>query len=98
MESIGIEPNASRRFVCPLSVGGVSALIDVKVIVEQGIATAEGLAVDWLAQNLYWVDSTLDQIEVAKLDGRWRATVVAGQMHNLRALALDPREGYVLSR
>ncbi len=71
------------------------ALTDFRIIVEHGIATAEGIAVDWMGENLYWVDSSLDQIEVAKLDGSMRATVVAGKMQNLRALALDPREGFV---
>lgn len=68
-------------------------LSDVKVIVEHGIATAEGIAVDWIGHNLYWVDSSLDQIEVSKFDGRWRTTVVSGQMQNLRAIAVDPRRG-----
>lgn len=65
----------------------------MRVIVEYGIATAEGIAVDWVGENLYWVDSSLDQIEVAKFDGRYRTTVVSGQMQNLRAITLDPRKG-----
>lgn len=35
---------------------------------RQGLSTAEGLAVDWVAGNLYWVESSLHQIEV----GTWR--------------------------
>lgn len=31
---------------------------------QQGLSTAEGLAVDWVAGNLYWVESSLHQIEV----------------------------------
>lgn len=40
-------------------------LTDIQPIVTYGIWTAEGLAVDWLGKNLYWVDSLLDQIQVS---------------------------------
>lgn len=63
------------------------------VVAWQGLATAEGLAVDWAGGNLYWVESRLHQIEVARLDGRHRRTLLAGGMEAPRALALDPAEG-----
>ena len=49
-----------------------TSITDITAIVENGLGTAEGLAVDWIGQNIYWVESKLDQIEVAKLDGRFR--------------------------
>uniref|UniRef100_A0A1I7WGY1 EGF-like domain-containing protein n=1 Tax=Heterorhabditis bacteriophora TaxID=37862 RepID=A0A1I7WGY1_HETBA len=58
-------------------------------------ATAEGLAVDWITSNVYWVDSNFDDIEVILLDGSMHATVVSGDMVNPRALALDPSSGYM---
>ncbi|XP_011852779.1 PREDICTED: low-density lipoprotein receptor-related protein 1B-like [Mandrillus leucophaeus] len=70
--------------------GGVSA---IEVVVEHGLATPEGLTVDWIAGNIYWIDSNLDQIEVAKLDGSLRTTLIAGAMEHPRAIALDPRYG-----
>ena len=69
------------------------SLINIQPIVETGLSTAEGLAVDWIGQNLYWVESNLDQIEVAKFDGAYRKTLIAGQMENPRSIALDPRLG-----
>lgn len=74
-------------------VGG--SLGNIEVVVQTGLSTAEGLAVDWLGQNLYWVESNLDQIEVAKLNGSFRRTLVAGDMESPRAVAVDPRDGYV---
>lgn len=68
---------------------------NVDVVVRSGLLTAEGLAVDWIGLNLYWVDSNLDQIEVARVNGSFRRTLVAGDMSNPRAIALDPREGLV---
>ncbi|XP_031410179.1 low-density lipoprotein receptor-related protein 1B-like [Meleagris gallopavo] len=70
--------------------GGVSA---IEVVVQHGLATPEGLTVDWIAGNIYWIDSNLDQIEVAKLDGTLRTTLIAGAMEHPRAIALDPRYG-----
>ncbi|XP_060522093.1 prolow-density lipoprotein receptor-related protein 1 isoform X3 [Cylas formicarius] len=74
-------------------VGG--SLGNIEVVVQTGLSTAEGLAVDWIGQNLYWVESNLDQIEVAKLNGSFRRTLVAGEMESPRAIALDPRDGYL---
>ncbi|XP_043929607.1 low-density lipoprotein receptor-related protein 1B, partial [Protopterus annectens] len=64
-----------------------------EIIIQHGLATPEGLAVDWIANNIYWIDSNLDQIEVAKLDGTMRTTLIAGSMEHPRAIALDPRFG-----
>ncbi|XP_077556086.1 LDL receptor protein 1 isoform X2 [Haemaphysalis longicornis] len=69
------------------------SLSSIEVVVETGLATAEGLAVDWIGENLYWVESNLDQIEVAKLNGSFRRTLVAGNMESPRAIVLDPRYG-----
>ncbi|KAJ8961610.1 hypothetical protein NQ314_005912 [Rhamnusium bicolor] len=74
-------------------VGG--SLGNIEVVVQTGLSTAEGLAVDWIGQNLYWVESNLDQIEVAKLNGNYRRTLVAGEMESPRAIAVDPRDGYL---
>lgn len=75
-----------------------SGVIGVEVVVQHGLATPEGLAVDWVAGNLYWIDSNLDQIEVAKLDGAMRSTLIAGGMEHPRAIALDPGHGWVCTR
>ncbi|XP_029850375.2 prolow-density lipoprotein receptor-related protein 1 [Ixodes scapularis] len=75
--------------------GSISSgsLSSIEVVVQTGLATAEGLAVDWIGENLYWVESNLDQIEVAKLNGSFRRTLVAGNMESPRAIVLDPRYG-----
>lgn len=71
----------------------LSALTSYDVVIQYGLATPEGLAVDWIAGNIYWVESNLDQIEVAKLDGTMRTTLLAGDVEHPRAIALDPRDG-----
>lgn len=72
-------------------IGG--SLSKIEVVVHSGLSTAEGLAVDWIGENLYWVESNLDQIEVSRLNGSFRRTLVAGEMESPRAIALDPRDG-----
>ena len=68
-------------------------LYDISVVVKSGLSTAEGLAVDWMGQNLYWVESNFDQIEVARLNGSFRHTLIAEDLESPRAIALDPRFG-----
>lgn len=82
----------ANHFPCPfLSI--LVALTSFDVVIQYGLATPEGLAVDWIAGNIYWVESNLDQIEVAKLDGTMRTTLLAGEVEHPRAIALDPRDG-----
>lgn len=76
----------------------VSGVTGIEVVVQHGLATPEGLAVDWITGKLYWIDSNLDQIEVAKLNGDMRTTLIAGGMEHPRAIALDPGQGYVVPR
>ena len=76
--------------------GWCTGVSGIEVVVQHGLATPEGLAVDWIAGNLYWIDSNLDQIEVAKLNGEFRSTLIAGGMEHPRAVALDPDHGLVL--
>uniref|UniRef100_A0A671SMQ9 Low-density lipoprotein receptor-related protein 1B-like n=1 Tax=Sinocyclocheilus anshuiensis TaxID=1608454 RepID=A0A671SMQ9_9TELE len=70
-----------------------SGVSSIEVVVQHGLATPEGLAVDWIAGNLYWIDSNLDQIELSKLNGELRTTLIAGGMEHPRAIAVDPGQG-----
>lgn len=36
------------------------------------VLNPDGIAVDWIARNLYWTDTGPDRIEVAKLNGTSR--------------------------
>lgn len=38
------------------------------VFISEGLDVTEGIALDWIARNLYWVDSSLNTIEVASLE------------------------------
>lgn len=50
------------------------------------------MAVDWIGRNLYWVDSSLDTLEVASLNPPYHRTILIAQnLSQPRGLALDPR-------
>ncbi|RVE40824.1 hypothetical protein evm_014527 [Chilo suppressalis] len=53
----------------------------------------DGLAVDWVAGNLYWCDKGTDTIEVSRLDGTHRRVLLRGNLTEPRALALHPPRG-----
>ncbi|XP_055899580.1 low-density lipoprotein receptor-related protein 4-like isoform X3 [Biomphalaria glabrata] len=62
-------------------------------IVLKELATTDGLAVDWIARNLYWTDSGHDVIEVSRLDGSSRKTIIQQGLFEPRAIALFPKKG-----
>ena len=42
----------------------------MKVIVDEDLDIPDGLAVDWINNNLYWTDTGRDQINVMNLDSK----------------------------
>lgn len=53
-----------------------------------------GIAVDWVAGNLYWTDSGRDVIEVAQISGaHHRKTLVSGMIDEPYAIVVDPQRG-----
>ncbi len=62
-----------------------------------GLGSPEGIAIDWIAKNMYWTDSGLDRIEVAHVDGtdRNRKALFTSDLVNPRAVQVDPGMGYV---
>ncbi|KAI1297176.1 Low-density lipoprotein receptor-related protein 6 [Halotydeus destructor] len=63
-------------------------------VVEFGIEKPEGLAVDWVAKNIYWVDSAHKRIEVAKNTGTMRKVLISNLAHP-HSIALDPNDGFM---
>ena len=61
-----------------------------------GINNCEGIAIDWMGNNIYWTDEAFKTINVARLDDpdTWRV-VVNNSMSHPRAIVVDPRNGYV---
>ena len=47
-----------------------------EVVVEFGLDFPDGMAVDWVAGNVYWTDMSIARIEVARTDGRARRVLI----------------------
>ncbi|CAJ0568186.1 unnamed protein product, partial [Mesorhabditis spiculigera] len=67
---------------------------NVSVVVGEGLDITEGIAIDWVARNIYWVDSSLNTIEVASLEKPGaRSLLVHENVSQPRGIAVDPMEG-----
>ena len=61
-----------------------------QVLLGSGIDLIEGLAYDWVAKNIYWLDSRLNTIDAAKSNGTHRMILVNQNISQPRGLTLDP--------
>lgn len=52
-----------------------------EVIVSAEVFNPDGVAVDWVARNLYWTDTGPDRIEVARLNGTSRKVRIFQNFH-----------------
>ena len=64
---------------------------NIDKIISSGVDVVESIAVDWIGENIYWTDYTLEHIEVAKLDGSRRKIFMNINITNPRGLVVDPR-------
>ena len=53
------------------------------------------IAVDWVSNHIYWVDTKAKTIEVADYDGLSRKILVSTNLRGPRNIAADPISGYV---
>uniref|UniRef100_T1IUN7 EGF-like domain-containing protein n=1 Tax=Strigamia maritima TaxID=126957 RepID=T1IUN7_STRMM len=65
---------------------------EAETIIDSGLDLVEGLAIDWVARNLYWVDSKLTTLEVATLDGAHRVVLISGNISQPRGISVDPTD------
>ena len=78
-----------RSSVTKDSVSGV-----VEDVVTETIDVPDGMAVDWIYDLLYWTDTGYDHIQVSRLDGTDRRTIVKDDsLDEPRAIVVDPIRG-----
>ena len=64
----------------------------VEVIASNNVQTPDGLAVDYIGRNIYWTDKGTSKIEVARLDGSFRRSLIITSIEYPRAIILDIAE------
>nr|XP_006816309.1 PREDICTED: nidogen-1-like [Saccoglossus kowalevskii] len=68
---------------------------DTEVVINSGLSSPEGIAIDWISRNMYWTDSGHDTIEVAYLNGLNQRVIISDGLVNPRAIAVDPVGSYL---
>lgn len=68
-------------------------LTSTEAIISTNLTTPDGLAVDWIADNIYWTDAGRKVLEVACLDGSSRKIIIQDGLDEPRAVAIFPRKG-----
>merc|ERR1712029_981944 len=66
-----------------------------EIIVNSGLSRPEGLACDWLNDNIYWTDSYTKRIEVASIHSKVRNVIISEDIDMPRAIAVAPEDGYL---
>ena len=61
---------------------------EVEVLAKH-VINPDGVAVDWIGRTLYWTDAGTNKIEVSKLDGSFRTSLVTVNVGFPRAIILD---------
>lgn len=58
-------------------------------IINTGLVSPESIAIDWIARNIYWVDSGTRRIEVATLNGTSRKVLFSTNVVLPTSVAVD---------
>jgi len=64
-----------------------------KTVVNGDIGSTDGIAVDWVYNNLYWVNGMKRTISVTNFDGEFQANVVDTDLQKPRSIAVYPKKG-----
>ncbi|GAB0097057.1 low-density lipoprotein receptor-related protein 4 [Sergentomyia squamirostris] len=91
--------NESKLFYADVNIDVIKSVnlenpSETRTIVT-GLNIPNGLAVDWLANNIFWTDTGLKVLEVARLDGSFRKVILSDNLNDPRAMIVYPKFGYI---
>lgn len=64
-------------------------------IIDGDIIISDGLAVDWIYNHIYWINTKKSTISVANLDGTMKKTLFEDSFQELKSIALNPIDGWM---
>ncbi|XP_046389080.1 low-density lipoprotein receptor isoform X2 [Ischnura elegans] len=65
------------------------------VVIRDEVTTADGLAVDWIYNHIYWTDTGRNTIVLANFEGSMRKVLIQDKVQQPRAIALNPLKGWM---
>ncbi|XP_043931281.1 low-density lipoprotein receptor-related protein 2 [Protopterus annectens] len=68
---------------------------NIQEVLNVSLDTPENLAVDWINNKLYVIETAVDRIDLVDLNGNNRVTLITENLSNPRGIALDPTVGYM---
>jgi sugar lactone lactonase YvrE len=83
----------SRSPVVDMDLHQYSLYTGQEKIIQTEIDHPDGIAIDGIGRNLYWTDTGMDRIEVARLNGTARKVLIADNLDEPRPICLDPVSG-----
>ena len=66
---------------------------DTETILHTERTSILDIAVDWLAQNIYWIDYDRSTIEMARVNGSSKLIIVYKNLYKPKYMVLDPAQG-----
>lgn len=66
------------------------------MVLNDQLVTADGLAVDWIYNHIYFTDTQKCTIELTDFNGNMGKVLIKDDLEIPRAIALDPIHGYVI--
>uniref|UniRef100_A0A8C6B9V0 Low-density lipoprotein receptor-related protein 2 n=1 Tax=Monodon monoceros TaxID=40151 RepID=A0A8C6B9V0_MONMO len=69
--------------------------LDIQEVLNVSVEDPENLAVDWVNNKLYVVETNVNCIDMVNLDGSQRITIISEHLGHPRGIAVDPTVGYL---
>ncbi|XP_020708838.2 very low-density lipoprotein receptor isoform X3 [Athalia rosae] len=82
--------NEKKIYKAPIDEGN-----ERTVVIDRDLTTADGLAVDWIYNHIYWTDAEKNTIELANFEGNMKKTLIKDRVQEPRAIAVNPLEGWM---
>ena len=67
--------------------------LDIQEVLNVSVEDPENLAVDWVNNKLYVVETNVNCIDMVNLDGSQRITIISEHLGHPRGIAVDPTVG-----
>lgn len=81
--------------VCGLIVSVYFNVILVKILFCCNVKNFEGLVIDYVGWNIYWIDIGINRIEVGWFDGMSRKLLIKDGFDKFWVIFFDERNGWV---